>query len=262
MTTLEPRAWTCNSANHLRRDKLSRRHGSRTGSHDERSNGKGADGHGGTACEREANQARVVIRATSAMMAPIAGMIPIGPFFDDRRGTLPDFPIDTLPAAWRAWIERAAHGAGATPALCGCRLFWGITSSLMDRVPRKGSQSWTQPMTNSDGPCGFFRIKQNTGHRCDQAQTLSQIERNRRTKIAEIRGPLMKAASKQQRQHELYGKGSLNASQKEKSCRCRIYRNKVASEPVMPEAAADPGPFVAPKANTRANVTIERPQFS
>jgi Protein of unknown function (DUF3987) len=35
------------------------------------------------------------------------------------------------------------------------------------------------------------------------------------------------------------------------------YRNKVASEPVMPPEAADPGPFVAPRLYV-SNVTIER----
>jgi hypothetical protein len=35
------------------------------------------------------------------------------------------------------------------------------------------------------------------------------------------------------------------------------YRTKVASEPTMPEAAADPGPFVAPRLYV-SNVTIER----
>src|SRR5215472_16127976 len=35
------------------------------------------------------------------------------------------------------------------------------------------------------------------------------------------------------------------------------YRSKVASEPVMPAAAADPGPFVAPRLYV-SNATIER----
>src|SRR5262249_17466548 len=30
---------------------------------------------------------------------------------DDRRGQLPDFPLDTLTSAWRNWAERAAKGA-------------------------------------------------------------------------------------------------------------------------------------------------------
>jgi hypothetical protein len=35
---------------------------------------------------------------------------------DDRRGELPPFPIETLPEACGDWVERAAHGAGATAA--------------------------------------------------------------------------------------------------------------------------------------------------
>src|SRR5205085_119522 len=35
---------------------------------------------------------------------------------DDRRGNLPEFPVDALPAQCQGWVERAAHGAAATPA--------------------------------------------------------------------------------------------------------------------------------------------------
>src|SRR2546423_108720 len=35
---------------------------------------------------------------------------------DDRRGDLPEFLIDTLSVPCQGWVERAAHGAGATPA--------------------------------------------------------------------------------------------------------------------------------------------------
>src|SRR5262249_33393608 len=38
---------------------------------------------------------------------------------DDRRGELPEFPLDTLPAALKSWIERSAHGAGVTSAHVG-----------------------------------------------------------------------------------------------------------------------------------------------
>jgi hypothetical protein len=31
---------------------------------------------------------------------------------DERRGTLPEFPLDTMPLACRDWISRAAYGAG------------------------------------------------------------------------------------------------------------------------------------------------------
>ena len=35
---------------------------------------------------------------------------------DDRRGELPDFPLDCLGGSLRAWVERAAAGAGVTVA--------------------------------------------------------------------------------------------------------------------------------------------------
>src|SRR5262249_54040756 len=49
---------------------------------------------------------------------------------DDRRGELPEFPLDLLPAALKSWIERAAHGAGATSAHVAVPLL-GIVSSLI-----------------------------------------------------------------------------------------------------------------------------------
>src|SRR5262245_39143055 len=35
---------------------------------------------------------------------------------DDRRGELPDFPVEALPTSLHAWLLRAARGAGVTPA--------------------------------------------------------------------------------------------------------------------------------------------------
>jgi hypothetical protein len=35
---------------------------------------------------------------------------------DDRRGDLPDFPVEALPASLRGWLLRSARGAGVTPA--------------------------------------------------------------------------------------------------------------------------------------------------
>ena len=34
---------------------------------------------------------------------------------DDRRGKLPDFPVDVLTPAWQEWLLRACHGAGVRP---------------------------------------------------------------------------------------------------------------------------------------------------
>ena len=74
---------------------------------------------------------------------------------DDRRGELPEFPIDTLSPSFRERVERAAHGAGVTAAHVAIPLI-GIASSLIGtarRVP--ASRSFTQPMTCWAAILGF-----------------------------------------------------------------------------------------------------------
>ena len=105
---------------------------------------------------------------------------------DDRRGDLPEFPIDTLSAPCQGWIERAAHGAGATPAHVAVPLL-GIASSLIGTARRvMASRSWTQPMTMWTGVVGFSGTSKTPGIDATK-RALSQIERDRRSKIAELR---------------------------------------------------------------------------
>jgi Protein of unknown function (DUF3987) len=162
---------------------------------------------------------------------------------DDRRGDLPDFPIDTLPAPCREWVERAAHGAGATPAHVAVPLL-GIGSSLIGTARRvKASQSWTQPMTTWTGVVGSSGTGKTPGIDATK-RALSQIERDRRSTIAELRRAhegRVEAAKAARDQWKKDVKGAA----KGKVVSMTNYRNKLASEPVMPSAAADPGPFVA-----------------
>lgn len=39
---------------------------------------------------------------------------------DDRRGDLPEFPVEVLTPAWQEWLGRAAHGAGLRSATSRC----------------------------------------------------------------------------------------------------------------------------------------------
>jgi hypothetical protein len=104
---------------------------------------------------------------------------------DDRRGDLPGFPINTLSARCQRWVERAAHGAGATFAHVAVPLL-GITSSLIGTARRvKASRSWTQPMTTWTGVVGFSGTSKTPGIDATK-RPLSQIERDRRGKIAEL----------------------------------------------------------------------------
>ena len=66
---------------------------------------------------------------------------------DDRRGKLPDFPVDVLTPAWQEWLLRACHGAGVRPEHIAVPLI-GVASSLIGTARRvRASTSWSEPMT-------------------------------------------------------------------------------------------------------------------
>jgi Protein of unknown function (DUF3987) len=66
---------------------------------------------------------------------------------EDRRGELPDFPIDVFTPAWQRWLLRAAHGAGVRPEHVAVPLL-GVSSSLIGNARRvSASRPWSEPMT-------------------------------------------------------------------------------------------------------------------
>ena len=66
---------------------------------------------------------------------------------DDRRGELPDFPVDVLTPAWQEWLLRACHGAGVRPEHVAVPLI-GVASSLIGTARRvRACTSWSEPMT-------------------------------------------------------------------------------------------------------------------
>ena len=66
---------------------------------------------------------------------------------DDRRGELPEFPIDVLSDKAQEIIKRTAKGAGVTPAHVAVPLI-GIVSSLIGTARRvKATSSWLQCTT-------------------------------------------------------------------------------------------------------------------
>ena len=174
---------------------------------------------------------------------------------DDRRGDLPDFPMGTLSDPCQKWVEGAAHGAGATPAHVAVPLL-GIASSLIGTARRATpSRSWSQPMTIWTAVVGFSGTSKTPGIDASK-RALSQIERDRRSRIDNLRcaheGRVEAAKAARavwKKEVERAAKGKVVALDK--------YRDTVTSEPVMPPAAVDPGPFVAPRLFV-SNVTIER----
>jgi Protein of unknown function (DUF3987) len=66
---------------------------------------------------------------------------------DDRRGELPELPIDVLTPPWQEWLKLAAHGAGVRSEHIAIPLL-GVASSLIGTARRVcASRSWFEPMT-------------------------------------------------------------------------------------------------------------------
>jgi Protein of unknown function (DUF3987) len=174
---------------------------------------------------------------------------------EDRRGSLPTFPINCLPMNCREWVERAAHGAGATPEHVAVP-FLGTISSLIGTARRvSASRSWSQPMTCWTAVVGYSGTNK-TGGIDVTKRALSQIERDRRSKIAELRRAHETRVQAAKAARSIWKK-EVERAAKGKVVLLDDYRNKVNSEPVMPPEAVDPGPFVAPRLYV-SNTTIER----
>jgi Protein of unknown function (DUF3987) len=163
---------------------------------------------------------------------------------DDRRGTLPDFPLDALTDEWRTWLENAAHGAGVTPAHVMVPLL-SLASSLIGAARRiRASSSWSEPFTNWTCVVGFSGTGKTPGLDVSR-RALAAIERSRKHKLGEL-----------QREHETRVETAKAAAKK---WRAEVEAAVEAGDrpPPMPEQAVLPGAFITPRLYV-SNVTIER----
>ena len=163
---------------------------------------------------------------------------------DDRRGELPDFPVEALPASLLGWLLRAARGAGVTPGHVAVPLL-GITSSLIGTARRvRACRSWSEPLTMWVALLGFSGTGKTPGLDVTR-RVLSLIERGRKQKVAEL-----------QREHETRAQKAKAEKKKwEKAVAEAVEANLPA--PPKPVGASEPGPFVAPRL-CLSDSTIER----
>src|SRR5262249_39788820 len=102
---------------------------------------------------------------------------------DDRRGELPDFPLDCVGEPVQQWVERAASGAGVTAAHVAVPAL-GIASGLVGMARRvRASSSWLEPMTCWVGIVGASGTGKTPGIDAVK-RALAQIERDSLSKIA------------------------------------------------------------------------------
>src|SRR5262249_33593403 len=163
---------------------------------------------------------------------------------DDRRGDLPDFPIECLGKRVRGWVERAADGAGVTPAHVAVPAL-GIASSLTGMARRaSASSSWHYPMTCWTAVVGASGTGKTPGLDAIK-RALDEVTRSNRDKIDGLR-----------RQHETKVTAAKAArDQWKKSVEEATEAGRAA--PQMPESATGPGKFIAPRLYI-SSATIER----
>jgi Protein of unknown function (DUF3987) len=163
---------------------------------------------------------------------------------DDRRGELPEFPLDCLSSPVRAWVERAAQGAGVTVAHVAVPAL-GIASSLVGMSRRvKATNSWLEPVTCWTAVVGASGTGKTPGIDAVK-RALAQIERESLSKIADL-----------QRKHETRVENAKAARAAWKDRVTEAVEAGVVA-PTMPEDATDPGKFVAPRLYV-SDGTIER----
>jgi Protein of unknown function (DUF3987) len=163
---------------------------------------------------------------------------------DDRRGELPEFPLDCLGERVRAWVERAARGAGVTVAHVAVPAL-GIASSLVGMSRRvKATTSWLEPVTCWTAVVGASGTGKTPGIETVK-RALAQIERNNRNKVAEL-----------QRKHEAKAEAARAARARWKK-QVEEATEGGAPLPSMPENAMELGKFVAPRRHV-SDGTIER----
>ena len=174
---------------------------------------------------------------------------------DDRRGSLPDFPLHCLSAASREWVERAAQGAGVTPAHVVVPLI-GICSSLIGTARRvRANPTWSEPLTTWCAVVGFSGTGKTPGIDATR-RALALAENNRKKEIAEKRQVHEKKREVAKQMRDAW-KEKLKKIREETVVDLKQYAGLLQKEPKMPAEAEDPGPFIAPRLHM-SNATIER----
>ena len=163
---------------------------------------------------------------------------------DDRRGDLPEFPLDVLSSAWRDWVTNAAHGAGCAIDHVMVPLL-AVASSLIGAARRiQASKSWSEPLTCWTAIVGASGSSKTPGLDVTK-RALAKIECSRQSKVAELR-----------RQHET---NVERAKAKYKAWKEAFEEaaKKGLPTPPMPSDADVPDGFVAPRLYV-ADATVQK----
>jgi hypothetical protein len=164
---------------------------------------------------------------------------------DDRRGSLPDFPLDALNSReLERAVQRAAHGKACSIDHVAVPLL-GVASGLIGTARRvRATPSWSEPLTCWAGVVGASGTGKTPGLDVSR-DALAMIEAWRKLTVAELRDAHDEKAEK----------AKIIMAQWKDDLKSAI--ENCEEEPPKPEGADDPGKFVMPRLYV-SNVTIER----
>jgi hypothetical protein len=163
---------------------------------------------------------------------------------EDRRGELPEFPIDVLDPASRDFIRRASHGAGVTYAHVAVPLLSIVSGQIGTARRVMAARSWTEPASIWTSLVGFSGTGKTPGLDVSKRH-LAKVEQNRREKIAEL-----------QCDHETRMESARAATKKwKKEVEEAVETGR--TPPPRPASAIELRDFIAPRLSV-SNATVER----
>jgi hypothetical protein len=182
---------------------------------------------------------------------------------EDRRGELPDFPLDAFTEPWRVMIETMAYGAGVTPAHIAVPLL-GVASAMVGMARRvTAGASWREPLTL------WTCLVAASGDRKTPAlrAVLRPLEAIEADRAAFVDGQRiahqmqMQLAAEARKKWQSERKAALAARKKWEEERKAAPYSEPAEMPQpppdMPPEALDPGEFVTPRLYS-TDATIEK----
>jgi hypothetical protein len=174
---------------------------------------------------------------------------------DDRRGDLPEFPIEVFAAECGEWVARAAHGAGVTTAHVAVPMI-GIVSALIGTARRvQAARSWTQPCTLWAAVVGFSGSGKTPG--LDTVKrAVAVIERDQKIKIADMQ-LAHEAKTEAAKAARALWKKKVEDAAAGAVVELDKFRSAKSAAPPLPSDAIIPAPFVAPRLYV-SDATIER----
>jgi hypothetical protein len=166
--------------------------------------------------------------------AEIEWQSPDWSMLEDRRGELPEFPVDALDPTSREFIARASHGAGVTPSHVIVPLLAVVSATIGTARRIEASRSWSEPATIWTAVIGFSGAGKTPGIDVVKRH-LAWIDRQRRAKLIAL-----------EREHETKKEIARAATKKWKKDVEAALENGT-TPPKRSVEALEPGEFIIPR---------------